>query len=251
MKILISNDDGYSAPGLTALADALSEIAEIAVVAPDRNRSGASSSLTLTHPVLVAQRSPGVYAVEGTPADCVNIALGGLIPFQPDLVVSGINDGPNMADDTLYSGTIAAAIEGRFLGVPSLAVSMGTFHARHFDDAARTVVTLVQSIALARLPEDTILNINIPDLPLSEIQGWEATRLGTRLPPNYAAVDASPRGQPLYWLGPAGDPDDNSSGTDFHALANNRVSITPLKVDMTRHESLAQVQRWLDEEVAK
>ena len=245
MNILISNDDGYFSPGIRALADALRALGQLAIVAPDRNRSGASSALTLTQPINVTAHGDAVYAVQGTPADCVNVALGGLLSWKPDIVVSGINDGPNMADDTLYSGTIAAAIEGRFLGMPSIALSMGSSHPTHFDSAAQVAVKLVQQLMSAPLPSDTILNVNVPDLPLAEIQGMEVTRLGSRLEPEQVGEHTSPRGQAQYWLGPAGLPNDNGAGTDFHAIDNGRVSITPLTIDMTFHNTLAQVQTWV------
>ena len=246
MNILISNDDGYLAPGIAALSDALSEIASVVVVAPDRNRSGASSSLTLTQPINTVKHSDTVYSVEGTPADCVNVALGGLCEETFDMVVSGINDGPNMADDALYSGTIAAALEGRFLSIPSIALSMASFHPQHFATAASIARDMVLQLQKSPLPSDTILNINVPDIALSEVTGIVSTRLGSRNKPEYAGRHDNPKQQPMFWLGPAGKPDDNTEGTDFHAVANNKVSVTPLTIDMTKHESLQSTQQWLN-----
>lgn len=245
MNILISNDDGYLAPGINALADELRKIASVIVVAPDRNRSGASSSLTLTQPIITNQHADDIFSVEGTPADCVNVALGGLTGVQPDMVVSGINDGPNMADDVLYSGTVAAAFEGRFLGLPSIAVSMGSFHASHYDTAAKVTRKLIEQMLATPLPQNTILNVNVPDLPLAQLKGVDSTRLGSRQPPTYAAEHANPRAQTMYWLGPAGEQNDNKAGTDFAAINNGKVSVTPLTIDMTKHESLQSMENWL------
>lgn len=246
MNILVSNDDGYKAPGITALAERLQQLGRTVVVAPDRNRSGVSSGLTLTQGMYAVKHAEDLYSVEGTPADCVNIALAGLLSFEPDIVVSGINDGPNMADDTLYSGTVGAAAEGRFLGTPSIAVSMASFHPDHFDTAAEVTARIIESINLSSLPRDTILNVNVPDTPLAEIKGIVSTRLGTRHAPERAGEHSDPRGQKMFWHGAAGTPDDTSEGTDFHAVSQGKVSVTPLKVDMTRHDSIGQVQQWLD-----
>jgi len=249
VNILISNDDGFFAPGIRALADALQELGTVAIVAPDRNRSGASSSLTLTQPINVTAHGDSIYAVEGTPADCVNVALGGLLPWKPDLVVAGINDGPNMADDTVYSGTVAAAIEGRFLGMPSVAVSMGTAHPTHFETAARVTQELVAALAKTPLPSDTILNVNVPDVAYTDLQGRSVTRLGSRFEPDKVGEHANPRGVKQFWLGPAGEPNDCGDDTDFQAIQQNRVSITPLTVDMTQHSMLTHVESWLKAEV--
>ena len=246
MNILISNDDGYLAPGIASLSDALSEIASVVAVAPDRNRSGASSSLTLTQPINTRKHSDTLFSVEGTPADCVGVALGGLCEQTFDMVVSGINDGPNMADDVLYSGTIAAAIEGRFLKYPSIAISMATFHPQHFETAASVACDLVLHLQNSPMPQNTILNVNVPDVPRAEILAIESTRLGTRDVPAFAGKHENPKQQPMFWLGPAGEPLDNAQGTDFHAVANNKVSVTPLTIDMTRHDSLQSTQQWLN-----
>lgn len=245
LKILISNDDGYFAPGIRALGAELSELGTVAIAAPDRNRSGASSGLTLTRPINVTPHGELIYAVEGTPADCVNVALGGLLPWTPDLVVAGINDGPNMADDCVYSGTVAAAIEGRFLGMPSIALSMAASHPQHFETAATIACDLVKGLVASPLAVDTILNVNVPDLPLADLKGRKVTRLGSRLKPDQAGVHPNPRGDAQYWLGPAGDQNDGSEGTDFHAIANDFVSITPISIDMTRHEAINSTQQWL------
>lgn len=247
MNILVSNDDGYQAPGILALAEALRALGRVVIVAPDRNRSGASSSLTLTAPINAIPRGEDIYAIEGTPADCINVALGGLVSFVPDLVVSGINDGPNMADDSIYSGTVAAAVEGRFLRLPSVAVSMAGFHPQHFDTAASVTVDLVRKLEAADFPVNTVLNVNVPDVPLDEIKGIRATRLGSRHAPDPAAEHPNPRGQTMYWLGPAGIADDNTNGTDFHAVAEGYVSVTPLSIDMTRHDLMGNVQTWVDD----
>ncbi|MCB1876768.1 MAG: 5'/3'-nucleotidase SurE [Chromatiales bacterium] len=245
MHILISNDDGYQAPGLAALADALSELGSIAVVAPDRNRSGASNSLTLDRPLRVQTAGNGFRVVDGTPTDCVHLAITGLLRDEPDMVVSGINLGPNLGDDTLYSGTVAAAIEGRFLGVPALAVSLGSFEGRHFQTAARVTQILVRGLREDPLPDAFILNVNVPDLPFDELQGIEVTRLGHRHRAEAVVEDKDPRGLPIWWVGPAGAGQDAGPGTDFHALSQHRVSVTPLQVDLTRHGALDTVGQWL------
>jgi len=249
LKILISNDDGYLAPGIQVLADALRELGEVAVVAPDRNRSGASSALTLTHGINVTEHDNQVYAVEGTPADCVNVALGGLLAWKPDIVVAGINDGPNMADDSLYSGTIAAAMEGRFLGMPSVALSMGSAHPQHFETAGIVAQELVAGLRKSPMPADTILNVNVPDVPYAELKGRRVTRLGSRHEPDQVGEQLNSSGVAQYWLGPAGRPRNCADGTDFHAIENLFVSVTPLSVDMTHHAMIEQVQEWLINEV--
>jgi 5'-nucleotidase len=246
VKILVSNDDGYFAPGIRALAEALTALGEVVIVAPDRNRSGASSSLTLTQPVSVTEHGDSVYGVDGSPADCVMVAMSGLLSWRPDVVVTGINDGPNMADDSLYSGTIAAAVEGRFLGLPSIAVSMAEAHPKHWHTAAQVAKELVENLATAPMPADTILNVNVPDRPYVQLSGMQITRLGTRFEPERAGEHISPRGQRQFWLGPAGEPDDQSAGSDFHAVANGFVSITRLTIDTTRHAVIPTLSDWLD-----
>ena len=247
MRILIANDDGYLAPGIRALHAALLELGEATIVAPDRNRSGASNSLTLSHPMHVRHHGDYVYSLEGTPTDCVNIALSDLLPEDPDMVVSGINDGPNMGDDVLYSGTVAAAIEGRNLGHPSIAVSMASHEPTQYETAARVVRDLIAKLKAHPLPEDTILNINVPDLPFDQIKGVIATRLGTRHPSKNAIKMLSPRGETVYWIGPAGDINDDGPGTDFGATRDGYVSVTPLQIDLTRHDSIASTAKWLEQ----
>lgn len=246
MRILIANDDGYQSVGIRALYGAMQQLGQATIVAPDRNRSGASHSLTLSHPVFVRQHEPCVYSLEGTPTDCVNIALSGLLDEEQDMVVSGINDGPNMGDDVLYSGTIAAAIEGRHLGHPALAVSMAAHEPEHYQSAASVMHTLVAHLREVPLPHDTILNINVPDLPLDQIKGLKATRLGTRHPSKGAIRQMSPRGETLYWIGAAGDINDDGPGTDFGAVRDGFVSVTPLQIDLTRLDSVSPVEKWLD-----
>jgi len=247
LNILLTNDDGYLAPGIKALATELQNIAKVTIVAPDRNRSGASGSITLTLPINTVRHSDTIFSVEGTPADCVNVALGGLLAERPDMVVSGINDGPNMADDTLYSGTVAAAIEGRHLGLPSIAVSMGSGQPENFSSAAIMTKKIIQQLLATPLAQDTILSVNVPDLPLAQIKGIQSTRLGSRHPSSHAKEHANPRAQKMYWLGPAGDQNDNSAGTDLYAINNNFISVTPLTIDMTKHEAVKSMDSWLQQ----
>lgn len=247
MQILIANDDGYLSPGIQSLQAALSQISTAIIVAPDRNRSGASNSLTLSHPVLVKPHGDFVYSVEGTPTDCVNIALSGLLDTDPDMVVSGINDGPNMGDDVLYSGTVAAAVESRFLGHPAIAVSMGSHKPQHYDAAAAVVVQLIERMQKSPLPADTILNVNVPDLPFDAIKGLRATRLGTRHHSTNAILANSPRDETAYWIGPAGEINDDGIGTDFAAIKDQFVSVTPLQIDMTRHDTMTSLASWLEQ----
>jgi 5'-nucleotidase len=245
MRILLSNDDGYLAPGIQAMRKALEPLGEVTTVAPDRNKSGASHSLTLSHPIHVRDHGDRVWSVEGTPTDCVNIALSGLLDERPDMVVSGINDGPNMGDDVLYSGTVAAAIEGRHLGEPAIAVSMASFEPQHLASAARAVVDIVVHLREVPLPADTILNINVPDVPYEQMKGFQATRLGTRHPSENATRMISPRGETLFWIGAAGDIWDAGEGTDFGATEAGWVSVTPLTTDLTRQDGIAPVSDWL------
>ena len=223
MKILVSNDDGYLATGINALIDALAQVADVTVVAPDRNRSAASSSLTLSRPLRVTEYGPNRYKVDGTPSDCVHLAVTGFLDDEPDLVVSGINHGANLGDDVIYSGTVAAAMERRFLGLPTIAVSLvgrtlvGA-QLTHFNTAARVAVELVQTIERAGLAPDTVLNVNVPDLPFDELTGIRATRLGFRHKSEQVLKDTDPYGRPIYWIGPAGVGQDAGEGTDFHAI---------------------------------
>ncbi len=245
MRILVSNDDGYLAPGLACLARALGEFAEVDVVAPDRDRSGASNSLTLARPLRARKGENGFVYVDGTPTDCVHLAVTGLMEKQPDMVISGINRGANLGDDVLYSGTVAAAIEGRFLGAPAIAVSLAGSAGQHYETAAAIVVRLVHRLEHDPLPADTILNVNVPDLPLERIAGLEATRLGHRHKSEAVVRAADPHGQPIYWVGASGPEADAGPGTDFDAIRRDFVSITPLQVDMTRYTALEQVSSWL------
>jgi len=245
LRILISNDDGYLARGLRVLAATLSRFAEITIVAPDRNRSGASNSLTLDSPLRVEQVEDKVYFVNGTPTDCVHVAITGLLDEEPDMVVSGINHGANLGDDVLYSGTVAAAMEGRFLGLPAIAVSLVLGDEGNFTAAAEVTAGLVQRLLDDPLPRDTILNVNVPDLAAGRTPELSVTRLGFRHKSEPVIKSRDPKGQPIYWVGPAGGGQDAGVGTDFHALANGQVSITPIKIDLTDHSRLEQLGAWL------
>jgi 5'-nucleotidase len=245
MKILLSNDDGYQAPGLLALADALAGLGEIRVVAPDQDRSGASNSLTLVTPLRARTMENGFIRVDGTPTDCVHLAITGLLREEPDLVVSGINAGPNMGDDVLYSGTVAAATEGRFLGLPAIAISMNSHEPEHFDSGARVASELVQRLAAMPISESVILNVNVPDLPYAALRGFRSTRLGHRHKAEPVVKSTDPRGKTIYWVGPAGAEQDAGPGTDFHAVREGYVSVTPLQVDLTRHGALGVIEQWL------
>lgn len=245
MKILVSNDDGVHAEGILALSEALSAIAEVVVVAPDRNHSGASHSLTLENPLRVdTMAHNGFIAVKGTPTDCVHLAVNELLKPAPDLVVSGINHGANLGDDVIYSGTVAAATEGRHLGLPAIAVSL--VGSEHFASAAHYVRLLVQALMRQPLPADQILNVNVPDLPLEQIKGMRVTRLGCRHPAEAVIVEQDPRGRPIYWIGPPGATQDAGEGTDFAAIEAGYVSITPLQVDITAYRHLAGLQTWIE-----
>jgi 5'-nucleotidase len=240
MRILISNDDGYLAPGINALADALAAIADIVVVAPDSNRSGASNSLSLDRPLSVQQAANGFYFVNGTPTDCVHVALTGMLDYRPDLVVSGINNGQNMGDDTLYSGTVAAATEGYLFGIPAIAFSQVEHGWAHIDAAAR----LARDLVLRRfdaLQAPYLLNVNIPNLPYEQLGTVRATRLGRRHQAEPVIRARDPRGREIFWIGPPGATRDAGEGTDFHAAANGIVSITPLQIDLTHKQQLAQL----------
>jgi len=245
MKILVSNDDGYLATGINVLADALSEIADVVVVAPDRNRSAASNSLTLQDPLRISRVAENRYRVNGTPSDCVHLALTGFLDEEPDLVVSGINHGANLGDDVIYSGTVAAAVEGRFLGYPTIAVSLVGHRMQHFDTAARIATELVQRLEREPLPSEFIFNVNVPDRPYDELTGIATARLGFRHKSEPVVKSADPHGRTIYWVGPAGDSQESGEGTDFHAVEQGAVAITPLKIDLTRHEALSQVSEWL------
>jgi 5'-nucleotidase len=245
MNVLVSNDDGYQATGIRCLVEKLQLISKVTVVAPDRNRSGASHSLTLERPIRAKTAQNGFIYVDGTPTDCVHLAMTGLLDTLPDIVVSGINAGANLGDDVIYSGTVAVAMEGRFLGLPALAVSLVGL--QHYETAAQVVVSLLthlQSETLS-LPVNTILNINVPDQPFESIKGMQVTRLGGRHRAAPVIKSTDPRGEPIYWLGPAGKEQDAGPGTDFHAINQGFVSITPLHVDLTRYSALETTAEWL------
>ena len=246
MHILITNDDGYLAPGIKILADELAQVAQISVVAPDRNKSGASNSLTLTRPLRVDRSTEGFYYVDGTPTDCVHLALSGLLDAAPDMVVSGINAGPNLGDDVLYSGTVAGAMEGRYLGLPAIAVSLVGKPPQHYVTAAAITRRVVARLLENPLPDDTLLNLNVPDLPLERIGAIKATRLGFRHKAEATIRQEDPYGRPVYWVGPPGEAEDAGPGTDFHAVENAIASVTPMQIDLTRHNGIDPLQNWLE-----
>ncbi|MCW8854625.1 MAG: 5'/3'-nucleotidase SurE [Gammaproteobacteria bacterium] len=247
MNILLSNDDGYLAPGLTILAESLLKLGKVTVVAPDRNRSAASNSLTLDRPIRAAQAENGFVKVDGTPTDCVHLAITGLLDKEPDIVVSGPNAGPNMGDDVLYSGTVAAATEGRFLGFPAIAVSMCSYEPEYYETACIAVDKILAQLVRSPLPEDSILNVNVPDIPWAEVKGFQATRLGNRHKSEGVIKQTDPRGESVYWVGPPGEEQDAGEGTDFYATRNGFISITPLQIDLTRYDSLQNLKSWLEE----
>lgn len=245
MRILLSNDDGYFAPGLQALADALTGLGEIVVVAPEQNRSGASNSLTLDRPLFLKEAANGFRFVNGTPTDCVHLAVTGMLDSLPDIIVSGINNGANMGDDTIYSGTVAAATEGYLLGIPSIAVSLTSFDGNHFDTAGRVVRELVEKFIQQPFSEPVLLNVNVPDIPYEQLKGSEVTRLGRRHKAESVVKMLSPRNETVYWVGAAGTAADAGPGTDFNAIERDYVSITPLQIDLTHTAQMAVVQRWM------
>ncbi|MDB5841693.1 MAG: 5/3-nucleotidase SurE [Herminiimonas sp.] len=244
MKILVSNDDGYLAPGIQALADALASIADITVVAPDSNRSGSSNSLTLDRPLTVYRAANGFYSINGTPSDCVHVALTGILDFRPDLIVSGINQGQNMGDDTLYSGTVAAATEGFLFGIPAIAFSQVAHGWAHLDAAARAARDIIQR-GFDELPRPYLLNVNIPNLPYENLNRIVATRLGKRHESEKVIRTADPHGREIFWIGPAGAAKDAGEGTDFHATAQGCISVTPLQIDLTHGAQLAMLRKGL------
>lgn len=246
MRILVSNDDGVHAPGIAALANEMALLGEAIVIAPDRNRSGASNSLTLSHPIRTRQLENGYYSVEGTPTDCVHLALTGFLSETVDLVVSGINHGSNMGDDVLYSGTVAAAIEGCNMGLRAIAFSMAGHDIQHFSTGAQIAKKLVTHLRHTQLPTRTLLNVNIPDLPLEEIQGFHVTRMGTRQNAKPIISASDPRGLPMYWIGASGEEEDAGPGTDFYAVKHGFVSITPLHLDMTSYKVFDQIASWFE-----
>ena len=245
MRILISNDDGYFAPGLAALSQALATVAEVTVVAPERDRSGASNSLTLDRPLTLRKSASGFHYVNGTPTDCVHLAVTGWLPQLPDMVVSGINHGANMGDDTIYSGTVAAATEGFLLGIPSIAISLAGVSMGHYVSAAQVALELVRRYQAQPVSQPMLLNVNVPDVPYAALNGMEITRLGKRHKAEAVVKAENPRGETVYWVGAAGGAQDAGEGTDFHAVAAGRVSITPLQVDLTRFDQLDAMKRWI------
>lgn len=246
MHILITNDDGILAPGIKALAKCLEPLARISVIAPDRNMSGISSAISLETPLRVMEQKPGWYQLNGTPADCVKLALSGFFSEEPDIVISGINAGPNLGDDVVYSGTVAAAIEGRFLRLPSIAVSCASHAAEmHYETAAQVVVKLFKKLQHQALPSGLILNVNVPNIPLTDLKGIQVTRQGTRDFSEPLTLTTDGRNKPIYWLGEAGRIRDGSSGTDFHAIQERYASVTPLQIDMTAHQEMNIINDWL------
>jgi 5'-nucleotidase len=245
MKILISNDDGYQAEGIKQLAKSLSQDHNVIVVAPSENKSASSSSLTLNKPLKPIKIDTNIYSIDATPSDCVHLALCGFLDEDIDLVVTGINFGPNLGDDVIYSGTVAGAIEGRFLGLPSVAISLASWEGKHFETAGVIANQLIGQITHAQLSHDTILNVNVPDVPLKDIQGFQTTRLGKRHMSEEATPDKGDSS--LYWIGENGKESDNGVGTDFHAIANNYVSVTPLQIDLTKYNEIDIVSEWLNQ----
>ena len=245
MRILLSNDDGYFAPGLAALAAGLASLGDITVVAPERDRSGASNSLTLDRPLMLSRAHNGFHYVNGTPTDCVHMAVTGMLDFEPDVIVSGINSGSNMGDDTLYSGTVAAATEGYLLGIPSIAVSLVGREFTHYATAARVARELVERLVNAPFGAPVLLNVNVPDLPYESLSGVEVTRLGRRHKAQPVIAGKNPRGETVYWVGPAGEAREAGPGTDFNALERGAVSVTPLQVDLTHGDQIPLVSKWI------
>jgi 5'-nucleotidase len=246
MRILLSNDDGYFAPGIEALAGTLSALAEITVVAPERDRSGASNSLTLDRPLMLRRAANGFYFVNGTPTDCVHLAVTGMLDHLPDMVISGINLGANMGDDTIYSGTVAAATEGYLLGVPSIAVSLTSHKAAHFETASMVVRGLVERCLRNAFKERVLLNVNVPDVPMEMLKGVKVTRLGKRHKAEGVVRQVNPRGETVYWIGAAGSAQDAGEGTDFHAVESGYASVTPLQMDLTHGTQIGVVRSWLE-----
>ena len=246
MRILLSNDDGYFAPGLAVLAESLAGLGTVTVVAPERDRSGASNSLTLDRPLGVRRSANGFLFVDGTPTDCVHLAVTGFLDEPPEIVVSGINLGANMGDDTIYSGTVAAATEGYLLGIPAVAVSLTSKEGRHYETAGRIARDLVERLARRPISQPVLLNVNVPDLPFGALKGVEVTRLGKRHKAEGVVKTQNPRGQTVYWIGAAGEAQDAGPGTDFFAVASDRVSVTPLQMDLTHQSQIPLVKGWLE-----
>lgn len=247
MKILLSNDDGVHALGIKVLQQELIKYFDVTVVAPDRNCSGASNSLTLLNPLRAQTLDNGFISVNGTPTDSVHLGISQLVSSTPDLVVAGINKGPNLGDDTLYSGTVAAATEGRHMGIPAIAVSLLGKDEKHYETAAIVTAKIIKRIQKHPLAPDQILNINVPDLPIEQIKGIKVTRLGHRHKAEMMKKMQDPWQRDIYWYGTLGKELDGGEGTDFHAVANHYVSVTPLTVDMTAHSSIDNMREWMDE----
>jgi 5'-nucleotidase len=245
MRILLSNDDGYFAPGLAALYAALSGLGDVVVVAPEQNRSGASNSLTLDRPLFLKKAASGFYFVNGTPTDCVHLAVTGMLDDLPDIIVSGINNGANMGDDTIYSGTVAAATEGFLLGIPSIAISLTSFEGSNYEAAGLVARELVERFIRDPIKEPVLLNVNVPDIPYAELKGMEVTRLGRRHKAEAVVKTISPRNETVYWVGAAGAAADAGTGTDFNAVERGWVSITPLQIDLTHTAQLPAVRQWM------
>lgn len=246
MHILISNDDGYKAKGIEVLRSVIADFAKVTVVAPDRNRSAASNSLTLRRPLYIHEQSPRIYYVEdGTPSDCVHLALSNLVDFPPDMVVSGINHGANLGDDVVYSGTVAAAMEGRHLGYPAIAFSIDGYADVHWDTAAKAIEMIIRRVMDNEIETDSILNVNIPNIPWDQVKGFKTTRLGRRHQSKPAIEVEDPRGAKMYWIGPVGDVVDEAGDTDFKAIEEGYISITPVSVDITRYSQLEHIQSWI------
>lgn len=245
MRILLSNDDGYFAPGLQILAESLSALGSVTVVAPERDRSGASNSLTLDRPLSVRKSHLGYFYVNGTPTDCVHLAVTGLLDELPDVVVSGINHGANMGDDTIYSGTVAAATEGFLLGIPAVAISLASRQGGHFATAGQVALGIVRRLVEGG-PAPCLLNVNVPDIPHDQLKGMKVTRLGKRHKAEPVVRSSNPRGETVYWVGPAGSAADAGPGTDFHAVAEGSVSMTPLQMDLTHFGQLDLVRAWFE-----
>lgn len=245
MRILLSNDDGYFAPGLAALAAALAGLGDVVVVAPEQNRSGASNSLTLDRPLMLKRATNGFHFVNGTPTDCVHLAVTGMLDTLPDIIVSGINNGANMGDDTIYSGTVAAATEGYLLGIPSIAISLTSFEGRNFAAAGQIARELVERYMANPVNQPVLLNVNVPDIPYAELKGIEVTRLGRRHKAEPVVKMISPRNETMYWIGAAGAAADAGPGTDFNAVERGFVSVTPLQVDLTHAAQLPVIRQWL------
>jgi len=245
MRILLSNDDGYFSPGLAILADALRDLGDITVVAPERDRSGASNSLTLDRPLIVRRSANGFLFVNGTPTDCVHLAVTGLLEQLPDMIVSGINVGANIGDDTLSPGTVAAATAGYLLGLPSIAVSLVGKQGKHYETAARVARDLALRFIEKPIQRPVLLNVNVPDMPYEELHGVEVTRLGKRHKAEGVIKATNPRGETVYWVGAAGAAADAGPGTDFNAVDNGRVSITPLQIDLTHQQQMPALTEWL------